>query len=317
MGTEHIEKQLREKAGELLANGTVELVIGFEAALSPLFARPAFFSNRKTLQRLRWNALCANNLSVYLSRLKKRRVGLIARGCEQRALVQLVKEKQVDRSLITVIAVPCPGIIDRSKLVADFPEQVEEIITEGESVSIRGKTRTEKRKIEDYLCDSCRRCGSRWASGADVALGDAASFPIQQRTFRSLEPIEKLDAAQRWDYFSSEFDRCIRCYACRDSCPLCYCEQCFVDSAMPRWLSLENNVRQNLLFQLTRTMHLTGRCIGCGACSRACPMGIDVALLTAKMEKEAERLFEYQAGMEIEEPSLLETFRVDDPGEFA
>ena len=35
----------------------------------------------------------------------------------------------------------------------------------------------------------------------------------------------------------------------------------------------------NFAWQIARAFHLAGRCVGCGECSRACPAGIDLALL--------------------------------------
>ena len=36
--------------------------------------------------------------------------------------------------------------------------------------------------------------------------------------------LEALPADQRWRFWQQEFGRCIRCYACRGACSLCYCE---------------------------------------------------------------------------------------------
>jgi len=57
---------------------------------------------------------------------------------------------------------------------------------------------------------------------------------------------------------------------------------------------------------------MVGRCIDCGECERVCPMGIPLRQLYKKVEKEVKQLFDYEAGMRVEDLPPLVTFRVDD-----
>ena len=65
-----------------------------------------------------------------------------------------------------------------------------------------------------------------------------------------------------------------------------------------------------------RAFHLAGRCIGCGECERASPMGIPLTELNKKLEKDVKELFEYKSGLDAEEKPLLAMFKPDDPEEF-
>jgi Fe-S oxidoreductase len=56
--------------------------------------------------------------------------------------------------------------------------------------------------------------------------------------------------------------------------------------------------------------------VDCGACDRACPIGIDLRRLTKKMEMDVKELFHYEAGMSLEDVLPLATFNPDDPQEF-
>jgi Na+-translocating ferredoxin:NAD+ oxidoreductase RnfC subunit len=67
---------------------------------------------------------------------------------------------------------------------------------------------------------------------------------------------------------------------------------------------------------MIRALHLAGRCIDCGECGRVCPVDIPLRLLNKKMEKEAKKLFDYEAGFDIDQPSLVSHFRDDDPQDF-
>jgi len=71
-----------------------------------------------------------------------------------------------------------------------------------------------------------------------------------------------------------------------------------------------------VIFHIVRALHVAGRCVDCGACSRACPMGIDLQALNRKMMKDVREWYGYQAGMDPEAIPPLATFRPDDPQEF-
>ena len=61
-----------------------------------------------------------------------------------------------------------------------------------------------------------------------------------------------------------------------------------------------------------RVFHLAGRCVGCGACSRACPQGVNLRLFLDKLRLDAEELFDHQAGVDPEGHPPLRAYRPDD-----
>ena len=130
------------------------------------------------------------------------------------------------------------------------------------------------------------------------------------------EEFESWSADERWAYFTREFERCIRCYACREACPVCYCTECFVDQSQPDWFGKSDDLSDVMAFHLVRIYHVAGRCLDCGACDRACSMHIDLRTLGRKLEKDVRELFEYEPGMDVESAPLLGTFRPDDPQAF-
>ena len=115
MDIKELTVQLRDKARELLDQGKVDVVLGFEESSFPFRARPSFIWNKKDVDKITWSFFAESNLAVYLPQLSSFRVGIIGRGCEVRSMVQLIKEKQVQRDKLVVIGVECRGIIDRKK----------------------------------------------------------------------------------------------------------------------------------------------------------------------------------------------------------
>ena len=58
-----------------------------------------------------------------------------------------------------------------------------------------------------------------------------------------------------------EFDRCIRCYACRQVCPGCYCSTFMFERDDGLWIDVGFELPQNHMFHLGRALHQAGRCV--------------------------------------------------------
>jgi formate dehydrogenase (coenzyme F420) beta subunit len=131
-----------------------------------------------------------------------------------------------------------------------------------------------------------------------------------------LDRLEKMSAAERWEFWRKEFSRCVKCYACRNSCPMCYCGHCTMDCNRPQWVPVPSHALGNLEYHMVRAMHLAGRCVECGDCGRACPVGIPVHLLTFHAEESVKRQFGQHAGASARLDYALSTFRPDDKETF-
>jgi Fe-S-cluster-containing hydrogenase component 2 len=125
-----------------------------------------------------------------------------------------------------------------------------------------------------------------------------------------------LSTEQRLDYWKNEFSRCIKCYACRQNCPMCYCDVCVADKNRPVRIDTSATLKGNFAWNILRAFHLAGRCVGCSACSTACPAGIDLDLLNLSLAKASEEHFNYRAGIERNIEPLIGTFSPEDQETF-
>ena len=110
-----VSQAIRDTARRLLAEGQVDVVIGFEAGTLPLRSSPCFVRDAGDTDRLVWNMSCENNLARYLPWIEER-VGIVAKGCDARSIVGHLKEGRLERDRVFIIGVPCAGLIDLDKI---------------------------------------------------------------------------------------------------------------------------------------------------------------------------------------------------------
>ena len=159
----------------------------------------------------------------------------------------------------------------------------------------------------EILADRCLECIANFPVVSDHLLGEKTKKSVG-KPFGSVEKIEALPQEERWDFWKEQFKKCVRCYACRSACPMCYCDECVVDTInfavaadtsaeekaqRIKWIEKSPVDSENIFYHLVRAIHLAGRCIDCGECERACPVNIPLRMLNKKMEKEAKELFGY------------------------
>jgi coenzyme F420-reducing hydrogenase delta subunit/ferredoxin len=242
---------------------------------------PVLVTRPEDADRLVWNNRCTANLAMYLKRKEVKALGrpaLVAKACDERSLVVLEKESQFDRKDLHVIGMACEGM--------DIPK--------------------------------CAICASRTPRFADQIIGEVADPHLaSEPNPNKLDALMQLSRSERMAYWVQEFDRCTKCYACRQVCPLCYCERCLVDKNRPIVIDPAPSIKGNFAWQITRAFHLAGRCVGCGACAQACPVGIDLGLLNMQLAKAAREHFDgYQAGVDPAAELLIGSFAKQDKEEF-
>ncbi|MDH5688248.1 MAG: 4Fe-4S dicluster domain-containing protein [Candidatus Bathyarchaeota archaeon] len=312
----NVENSMREIAQELLSEGKVDVIVGYGQGTLPLRTTPCFINKAEDVPKLVWNASCDANLSRYLVG-REDKVGVVAKGCDARAILVCTVEKQILRENVVIIGVPCPGVIDKKKVEAklDGKEALDAII-EDEEIKVKGEEFEYVLPIEDFTCDSCLTCRHRNPPIYDVLVGEKAPEAPDADEFAEVSSLESRSAEERWAHFEEELSKCIRCYACRNVCPLCYCKECFVDQTMPAWFGKTNRLSDTMIYHIVRAFHVAGRCVDCGACSRACPMDINLRQLVKKTEKIVRERFNYEAGISLEEVPPLGEFKMQDAQEF-
>lgn len=276
-------EQIRDKARELLESKQISCFIGYERGTRGK-THPAFIYNPQEVGRLVWDESCTHNLTVYLHQFKnpvKRgepppRVGILLKPCDTRSLNVLFHEKQIDRARVYVVGLACEGV-----------------------------------KGNGRLAGRCQRCSERLPLVYDLLLGEKPE-PTGREDYAEVADLEAMSPKERLAFWAREFERCIRCYACRQACPACYCFECVAEQLDPPWMGIAIDLSQKQFFHVMRAYHLAGRCAGCNACEEACPMEIPLSLLNRKIAKELEALFGYKVGQDAITPPPLATFKKEE-----
>jgi len=324
-----IQDQLRREVAKLLEEKTVDLFLGYEDADLPLKTVARFIRTAQDADRLVWNRSCTANLAALLPQAFKKpagirgdwtppRVGVLAKGCVSRSIVGLIKAHQIPREGLFILGVGCDGMIDRhhATQLLGIAELVEAEIDDG-ALRLRATGGAERVvDVSDVLADACSVCRFRAAVLADATIGDAPDTQEAAERYASVATFESKEMDERWAEFAAEISRCVRCYACREACPNCYCTECFADETEPKWIGATTDLSDLILFHLGRAFHQAGRCVDCGACVAACPQGIDLRLLNQKINQDVEALFGGDVSVSLDEPEPLCQFRMDDDQDF-
>jgi formate dehydrogenase (coenzyme F420) beta subunit len=175
-------------------------------------------------------------------------VGVLLRGCDERALNELLRWNQIPATERMVrVGFACPAeLAQKHECRKPFPE--------------------------------------------DVVAGEKTQ-PVSNA---SVQEITTLDLDGRLQYWKTAFDRCIKCYGCRDVCPVCFCNVCSVES--DELIRTGDIPPENPIFHLTRAVHMAGRCIDCNLCTEACPAEIPLRTLYKKVAEIVQEEFDYLTG---------------------
>lgn len=145
----------------------------------------------------------------------------------------------------------------------------------------------------------------------------SVNIDIPENEKEIIKKLEAMTREERWQFWVEHLSlRCIKCYACRAACPMCYCSHCQVEFNQPQLITIEATPVGNIEWHITRAMHMSGRCVGCGECYRACPMNIPINLLNYLTVLTIKDKFNVSAGTSADIDSVMSSFKPDDKENF-
>lgn len=273
-----LEQLILDRAKQLI--GEFDMVISYRRNSNPERPSAAFFKDITSIEKhLCWNRYCSSNLSVYLPFQARNgtmwngveRAAVFIKDCDFRSALNLIAEEAIERDRFHFIGVPCEGMFDYR--TGNLPSR----------------------------CMNCKRPD---AAEYDESIGQ----PVENLSSEpeTKNPLKSLAPDQINEFWEKQLSLCIRCNACREACPNCYCrDKCLADARQPDFLSRSEDLRHRKFFQVIRTLHNAGRCTECGECERACPAGIPLSYLSSASSGIIAELFNYLPGITKKKQPLL------------
>ena len=313
-------QELINRAKELLADGTVNRVLGWRAGDFDYNPEPAYFNDAQSLKGFVYNGFCGANLSKYMiegSKLEGKTL-VFLKPCDTYSMNQLLTEHRVDREKVYIIGVGCKGKLDIEKIRANGVKGIEsikgaEMTDDCDTLEIKTIYGDKTVAYNDAMLERCHVCKGKEHKIYDEIIGESRDTADADR-FAEIERIEKMSPEEKFAFFQKELSKCIRCNACRNVCPACSCRKCVFDSN-----KFDSAQKQNVdsfeekMFHVIRAFHVAGRCTDCGECSRVCPQGIPLHLFNRKFIKDINEFYgDYQAGAEAGSVSPLTSFTFED-----
>lgn len=308
---------IKEKAGELLANGTVNRVAGWRNGEFFYDPTPAVFYVEDNLEGFVYDGFCASNLSKYLISESKKEGKILAllKPCDTYSFNQLIREHRINKDNVYVLGIECVGMIDINKVKSKGIKGVQKIEEKGENLLIQTIYGDKTCIRSEVLLEKCLCCKGKQHVTYDDIVTTGEVFPeASLNPFEDVQKLENMSSNERFIFWRGELSRCIRCNACRNVCPACTCVKCVFDNDDSGIASKANtDTFEENLFHIIRGFHVAGRCTDCGECSRVCPQHIPLHLLNRKVIKDINEFYgEYRPGADTDSPSPLTSYNMED-----
>ncbi len=169
--------------------------------------------------------------------------------------------------------------------------------------------------------------GLELTEGSPEGRAEATADLVSQRESASGQVLGDFVArTDSVDGLRSVLAGCVNCYNCRVACPVCYCRECvFVTDTFRHdgeqylaWAQKLGELKlptDTVFYHLTRMVHMSTLCVGCGQCSSACPNDLPLMELFRTVSRRTQGRFGYVPGQDLQEPQPMATFHDEELGE--
>ena len=272
---------------------------------------------------------------------KNEKVGLIARPCDTRALIELAKLKQVNLDNLFIIGIEDRGMLPKARREMRKIKDVDPTKIVKEKVGDKGLIiKLEDGSIQELdltVAENCLRCYRKIPVIADLSVSDLGldinsdeiilkvysdkgnelleksginknSLPDnikKAHTDKYNEIIEKAKEKRAKDLEEwankPQEEKIAELIKCT-SCGICV-RGCPVCYCIDCIINKKKKEKtiDNVTYNLTRIAHDADRCVECGNCSNNCPQNLPLSLYFQSLNDNFKDIFKHEAGMSLED----------------
>lgn len=293
----------------------------------------------------------ARLLSSLTHRPGGRKVAAVVRDCELRAFIELCKLHQGNADDLILCGIDCLGRHENRDYLA-LPDKDSQAwlgrALAGDDAGLAEACRACLRPVAENadlrLCvlggDPTRALQLEWVTekgkeifeglglaadaappaGRDAAVQALVARRHERRQTHLAEFVARTnDLAELADILAP----CVNCYNCRVACPVCYCRECVFGTDTFRhdgdqylgWSQKRGQLKlpaDTVFYHLTRMVHMSTLCVGCGQCSSACPNDVPIWEILSTVAERTQARFGYVPGRSLEEPQPLAVFQAEE-----
>jgi len=279
----------------------------------------------------------AKYLHKSLDGAKNEKIGLIARPCDTRAIVELAKIKQINLNNLFIIAIEDNGMapsagkeIKKLKDIDVSKIEKEKIGDNGLIVKIGGKTK----ELDITIAENCLRCTRKRPVLADLSISDLGipidsdeiilkvysdngkkildnsgiktkplSGDVHEKKYNEI--IERAKAKRKKDLEEwakvpqeEKIERLQKC----TMCGMCIrgCPVCYCVDCILQKKRKDKTINKET-YQLTRIAHVADRCVECGNCDNNCPQDLPLSLYFQSLNEAFKEKFKYTPGVSVDD----------------
>jgi formate dehydrogenase (coenzyme F420) beta subunit len=348
-------KALAAALGKLLDKGLVDAVMapgvskGSDLPMPMLFTRAEAMDMALPLAPVA-GVSAASQAARIGRKAKDKRVAVVLKPCEVRAVIELAKLNQTNLEALVMISMQCTGRMENSAYLEklarmpDLPDKYldDPGLQEQAAVTCLSCDAFEPAGVdivvhllglsvmEQIMVSGLTQSGQELSGAMD--LEEVGSLPDQTQDLSRVREKKALakeelfkdttKIIQDQERFLEFFGRCLGCFNCRTACPVCYCRECVCaresfDRDLPDIMNRADRSGQARMpaalgmFHMTRLAHMSHACVGCGQCSSFCPSSIPVADLFRTLGAKVQKTLDYSPGRDPEEPIPYLKFKTE------
>jgi len=179
-----------------------------------------------------------------------------------------------------------------------------------EPKEFEGEVWVDRLTIDESACIQCGECTQACVlenkekhAMTNVAYERQAFTQLTTEEREGKEPetlaqqLTLMDEASRAEFWRKELSKCIKCFGCRDVCPVWIYDKTELED--PEWIRPGELPPPVPLFHIIRAYRIGDKCINCGMCEETCPVGIPLRTIHQLMRRQPpESIFEIIPGLE-------------------